>query len=58
VAKEKGNVFLVQCGFPESFPSWWRPGMTGVGKLNAGKQTLLWIFTHRTMDFLRLKLWW
>jgi len=58
VAKEDGNVFLVRCELPEGFPSWWRPGMTGVSKLNAGDRTLLWIFTHRTVDFLRLRLWW
>ena len=58
VAKEEGNVFLVRCELAEGFSSWWKPGMTGVSKLNAGERTLLWIFTHRTMDFLRLRLWW
>lgn len=58
VVKEEGNVFLVRCELPEGFSSWLRPGMTGVSKLNAGDRTLLWIFTHRTMDFLRLSLWW
>jgi hypothetical protein len=32
--------------------------MTGVSKLNAGRRTLFWIISHRTLDFLRLKLWW
>lgn len=58
VAKEEGNVFLVRCELAEGFSSWWKPGMTGVSKLNADERTLLWIFTHRTMDFLRLRLWW
>ena len=58
VSKEEGNVFLVRCELPEGFSSWWKPGMTGVAKLNAGDRTLLWIFTHRTIDFLRLRLWW
>jgi multidrug resistance efflux pump len=58
VAKKNGNVYLVHANFLKDIPSWGRPGMTGVSKLNAGKKTLLWIFTHRTMDFLRLKLWW
>ena len=58
VAREEGNVFLVRCELPEGHASWWRPGMTGVGKLNAGDRSLLWIFTHRTIDFLRLHLWW
>jgi multidrug resistance efflux pump len=58
VVKKDGNAFLVHCGFQEGSPDWWRPGMTGLAKLNAGKYSLLWIFTHRTVDFLRLKLWW
>lgn len=58
VAREGGNVFLVRCDLPEGHAAWWRPGMTGVGKLNAGDRSLLWIFTHRTVDYLRLHLWW
>jgi len=27
-------------------------------KVEAGKRTLFWILTHRTVDFLRLWLWW
>ncbi|MBU0651181.1 HlyD family efflux transporter periplasmic adaptor subunit [bacterium] len=56
--KDKGNVFIVHCSFPDGARDWWRPGMTGVGKLNTTKKTFLWILMHRTMDFLRLKLWW
>ena len=58
MAREEGSVFLVRCELPEGHASWWRPGMTGVAKLNAGEHSLLWIFTHRTVDFLRLNLWW
>jgi multidrug resistance efflux pump len=58
VVKESGNAFIAHCEFPEEIPPWWRPGMTGLAKLEAGQKSLLWIFTHRTMDFLRLKLWW
>jgi len=36
---------------------WWRPGMTGLCKLSTEKRTLFWILTHRTVDFLRMKLW-
>jgi hypothetical protein len=32
--------------------------MSGLVKLEAGKRTLFWILTHRTVDFLRLLLWW
>jgi multidrug resistance efflux pump len=56
--KNDANVFLVRCS-PDSAPqAWWRPGMSGVCKLSVEKRTLIWILTHRTVDFLRLKLWW
>jgi hypothetical protein len=42
-------------GGPES---WWRPGMSGLCKLEVERRSLFWILTHRTVDFLRLKLWW
>ena len=56
--QEGKNVFLVRCAFECEPQEWWRPGMTGISKTNAGRRTLLWIFTHRTVDFLRLLLWW
>ena len=57
VPKNEANVFLVRCAAPTP-ESWWRPGMSGVCKFNAGKRSLFWLLTHRTVDFLRLKLWW
>ena len=56
--REEGNVFLVRCRFSEAPADWWRPGMSGVAKIAAGKRNVLWILTHRTVDFLRLLLWW
>jgi hypothetical protein len=56
--KEKQNVFLVRATLPESRETWWRPGMSGVAKIDVERRTLLWILTHRTVDFLRLYLWW
>jgi multidrug resistance efflux pump len=58
VPTQKDNAFNVRCRFRDSIPDWFRPGMTGVSKLNAGRRTLFWIISHRTLDFLRLKLWW
>ncbi|MBF0097327.1 MAG: efflux RND transporter periplasmic adaptor subunit [Magnetococcales bacterium] len=34
-----------------------RPGMEGIGKLDAGQQRWVWIWTHRLFDWLRLRLW-
>lgn len=58
VSKTGGNVFLVRCAFEGGPQPWWRPGMSGVCKLSVEKRTLFWILTHRTVDFLRLWLWW
>jgi hypothetical protein len=56
--KEGENIFVVRCALASKPENWWRPGMSGLCKLEAGNRTLFWILTHRTMDFLRLKLWW
>jgi hypothetical protein len=56
--KDKKNVFLLRCAVVGKPEPWWRPGMTGVAKINVDRRTLLWILTHRTVDFLRLYFWW
>jgi len=56
--KKDGNFFMVRCEFEGGPQSWWRPGMSGVCKLSIEKRSLFWIISHRTVDFLRLKLWW
>jgi multidrug resistance efflux pump len=57
-AKENANVYLARCDFEEPIQPWMRPGMSGVAKLEVGERSLLWVVTHRTMDFLRMYLWW
>jgi len=34
-----------------------RPGLLGVGKVESGSRSLLWIWTHRISDWARLTLW-
>lgn len=34
-----------------------RPGMEGVGKVDIGERRLIWIWTHRLIDWLRLEFW-
>ena len=58
VTKKDGNVFLVRLKPDGGAVRWWRPGMTGLCKISTEKRTLFWILTHRTVDFLRMKLWW
>ena len=56
--KKDANVFLVRLALEGKPEAWWRPGMSGLCKLAVEKRTLFWILTHRTVDFLRMKLWW
>jgi RND family efflux transporter MFP subunit len=56
-ARENGNVFILRGTFTSREP-WWRPGMSGVAKIDVGSRNLFWIVSHRTVDFLRLYFWW
>jgi hypothetical protein len=56
--KEGETVFLLRSEFATPAEPWWRPGMSGICKINVERRTLIWILTHRTIDFLRLFLWW
>ena len=56
--KEQENVFPVRGELLGRAPNWFRPGMTGIAKILAGKKTLWWILSHQALDYLRLKLWW
>ena len=58
VDKSEGNVFIIKAFITEEEQSWWRPGMSGVTKLDAGEKTIFWISTHKLVDFLRIYLWW
>jgi multidrug resistance efflux pump len=53
---EGRNAFEVEAAL-DAAPASLRPGMEGVGKIDAGRRRLLWIWTHRFTDWLRLKAW-
>lgn len=55
--KEQKNVFIIRCQFKSDLQNWWRPGMSGIAKLNVGTRTFFWIIAHRTIDFLRMYFW-
>jgi len=60
-AKEGSNTFLVY-GEPDpgevaAQNPIWRPGMAGQARVDVERRTVIWIWTHRLIDFLRLKLW-
>ena len=50
------NFFEVEAQMKAN-PDQLRPGLLGVGKVDAGSRSLLWIWTHRVSDWLRLTAW-
>jgi multidrug resistance efflux pump len=56
VPGEGANYFQVEASLVET-PEFLRPGMQGVGKIEIGQRRLLWIWTHKLVDWLRLQLW-
>lgn len=55
--KENENVVVMRAN-PKAPAPWWRPGMSGVAKLDVGPRKVWWILLHRTIDYLRLWAWW
>ncbi len=55
VKGQEGNQFLVKAAVDQAPEAWWRPGMTGVAKVDAGKRQVFWMLTHRLVDFIRMK---
>jgi RND family efflux transporter MFP subunit len=56
VAADGRNFFEVEAVF-ETAPNTLRPGLRGVAKISAGKRSLLWITTHRAVEWLHLAIW-
>ncbi|NCF28900.1 MAG: HlyD family efflux transporter periplasmic adaptor subunit [Gammaproteobacteria bacterium] len=55
-AEDGSNFFKVEASLADP-PEHLRPGMQGVGKVEVGERKLIWIWTHRIVDWLRLWLW-
>ena len=51
-------MFVIRCQLKGSVPEWWRPGMSGLCKIESERRSYLWMLTHRTVEYLRMKLWW
>jgi multidrug resistance efflux pump len=55
-SREGANTFKVLARLEETNEQW-RPGMQGEARVEVEPRTLAWQWTHRFVDFLRLKLW-
>lgn len=58
VVMSAGAMFIVRATPAGGAADWWRPGMTGIGKVVTPNRSLLDIFTRRVRDWLHLQLWW
>jgi multidrug resistance efflux pump len=56
VAEEGQNFFRVEAQLDELNPDL-RPGMEGVAKIEVGRRSLIWIWTHAIVEILRLAAW-
>ncbi len=54
---EEENVFVLRGEVTGEPAIWWRPGMSGVAKIEVGQRSVFWVITHRTVEFLRLFFW-
>lgn len=57
-AAAHGAIFQVRANVAQEPEDWWRPGMTGVARIDAGKRSLLWVLFHKSWNQLRLFFWW
>lgn len=58
VKGQEGNEFMITAELLQTPQAWWRPGMTGLARIDAGQKNIAWILTHRIIDKLRLMFWW
>jgi len=58
VEDQSGPAFQLKADFDAPAASWWRPGMSGLAKVDKGNRNVLWVIGHRLADRVRLWLWW
>ena len=55
--KEGRNVFEVEASLTEDPAAALKPGMQGVGKITVGDRKLIWIWTHKIIEWIRMFVW-
>jgi multidrug efflux pump subunit AcrA (membrane-fusion protein) len=52
------NVYKVRAIIkPDDQKPWMKPGMEGIAKVYVGRESYGWIWTHRLINWVRMKLW-
>jgi hypothetical protein len=55
-AREGRNFFRVEAKLDQPHNRL-RPGMEGAGKIEIDRRSLVWIWTHQVVDWIRLAVW-
>ena len=55
-AEDGANIFRVEASLANA-PELLRPGMEGIGKIDAGRERLVWIWSHEIIDWVRPWVW-
>lgn len=55
---QRGARFQLKAKLLEAPKDWWRPGMTGVAKVNKGQAAPYWVLGRKSYHQLRLLFWW
>jgi multidrug efflux pump subunit AcrA (membrane-fusion protein) len=56
-AKEGDNVFTVYGTLDSKQDPTWAPGLGGEVRIDVRQRPLIWTWTHKLIDYVRLKLW-
>jgi multidrug resistance efflux pump len=56
VSEEGKNLFMVEARL-EEVSQRLRPGMEGFGKIEIDRRKLIWIWTHKMINWVRLRIW-
>ena len=54
---QEGNFFMIRAELDRAPEPWWRPGMSGTVRIDAGQRNVAWILTHRVVDTIRMRFW-
>lgn len=55
--REGQNIILSKGHINSENPTWLRSGMQGTARLAVGKYPIWWVWVHRVIDQVRIKLW-
>jgi len=57
VKGQDGNHFVIKAKLLTPPEAWWRPGMSGMARIEAGERNVAWIYSHKAIDALRMTFW-